>query len=137
MADHCCQAQTAIAVLAEHLVAPAELTATGARITTSPARAHGSFWEWSMENGGDNEQAGLVDETDLDDIPVRLVFELGRVELSLAEVRTLAPGALIPMSRPAEESVDILANGRRIGRGSLVQIGGNLGIRIARLFYNG
>jgi type III secretion protein Q len=67
---------------------------------------------------------------------VKLLFELGRMELSLAEIRQLAPGALVPLQRPLEDSVDILANGRRIGRGNLVQIGDSLGIRITRLFDN-
>lgn len=128
------QSRTAVAVLAEHLAAPVELTAAGAQITAPPARIHGSLWEWSMENGADRPQADLMQKTDLDDIPVKLLFELGRVELSLAEIRKLAPGALIAMPRPLDESVDIVANGRRIGRGSLVQIGSNLGVRITRLF---
>ena len=90
-----------------------------------------------MENGGDRSPADVLQKTDLDDIPVKLLFELGRVELSLAEVRQLSAGAVIPVSRPLEESVDIFANGRRIGRGSLVRIGDNLGVRITRLFHHG
>jgi type III secretion protein Q len=89
-----------------------------------------------MESRGDRSKADL-EKTDLDDIPVKLLFELGRVELSLAEVRQLVPGALIPVPRLLEESVDISANGRRIGRGSLVRIGDNLGVRITRLFHHG
>jgi type III secretion protein Q len=138
MADRCCRpAQTAVAVVGEHLAAPVALTAAGARITTPLARIQGSLWEWSMENGSGGPQADLMQQTGLDDIPVKLVFELGRIELSLAEVRQLAPGALLALPQPIEESVDISANGRRIGRGSLVQIGSNVGIRITRLFYNG
>jgi type III secretion protein Q len=138
MADHCCQqAQTAVVVLAEHMAAPVQLTAAGAQLTAPLLRVQGSLWEWSMENGGDRSQADVLGKTDLDDLPVKLLFELGRVELSLAEVRQLAPGALIPVSRPLEESVDISANGRRIGRGSLVRIGDNLGVRITRLFHHG
>jgi type III secretion protein Q len=137
MADHRChEAQTAVAVLAEHLAAPAKLTAAGAQLTAPPARIQGSLWEWSMESRGDRSKADL-EKTDLDDIPVKLLFELGRVELSLAEVRQLVPGALIPVPRLLEESVDISANGRRIGRGSLVRIGDNLGVRITRLFHHG
>jgi type III secretion protein Q len=140
IADQCRQqAKTAVAVIAEHLVAPVELTAAGARIAAPPTRARGSLWEWSMENGGDRSQADVLQKADLDDIddiPVKLLFELGRIELSLAEIRQLTPGALIPMSRPLEDSVDIFANGRRIGRGNLVQIGDSLGIRITRLFDN-
>jgi type III secretion protein Q len=137
IADHRChEERTAVAVFAEHLVAPVELTAAGTRLTASPARIQGSFWEWSMASGGDRSQADLK-EAELDDIPVKMLFELGRSELSLAEVRQLAPGALIPVQRPLEESVDISANGRRIGRGSLVRIGDNLGVRITRLFHHG
>jgi type III secretion protein Q len=137
MADHSRQRSgTAVAVIAEHLVAPVELTAAGAQIAARPTRAHGSLWEWSMENGGDRAPADLRKETDVDDIPVKLLFELGRIELSFAEIRQLAPGALIPMLRPLEDSVDILANGRRIGRGNLVQIGDCMGVRITRLFDN-
>jgi type III secretion protein Q len=138
MADDCCrQPHTAIAVIAEHLAAPVKLTVAGAQITAAPLRAKNSSLEWSMENGGNRSQTEVLEETELDDIPVKLLFELGRVELSLAEVRQLAPGAVIPLQRPPEESVDISANGRRIGRGSLVQIGDNLGVRIARLFHHG
>jgi type III secretion protein Q len=138
MADHCCRpAQTAVAVVGEHLVAPVALAATSARIIAPLARIQGSLWEWSMENGSGRPQADVMQQSGLDDIPVKLVFELGRVELSLAEVRQLAPGALIGLSHPIEESVDISANGRRIGRGSLVQIGSNVGVRITRLFHNG
>lgn len=137
IADQCRQqAKTAVAVIAEHLVAPVELTAAGARIAAPPTGARGSAWEWSMENGANSPQADDPQKTNFDDIPVKLLFELGRIEMSLAEIRQLAPGAIVPISRPLEDSVDILANGRRIGRGSLVQVGDSLGIRITRLFDN-
>lgn len=77
----------------------------------------------------DGEQNGGLDE-----IPVKLVFELGRVELSLREIRELAPGAVVALARPLEESVDVVANGRRIGRGNLIQVGDSLGVRLVRLF---
>jgi type III secretion protein Q len=138
MADRSChEAQTAVAVFSERLAAPVQLTAAGARLAAPPVRIQGSVWEWSMENGRDSSQGEALEKTDLDDIPVKLLFELGRIELSLAEVRQLAPGALIPVPRPLEESVDISANGRCIGRGKLVRVGDNLGVRITRLFHHG
>jgi type III secretion protein Q len=79
--------------------------------------------------------AGMHDP-DLDDLPVRLVFELGRVELSLGELQRLARGALVPLARPVDEPLDIMANGRRLGRGTLVQIGDSLGVRIVSLAGN-
>jgi type III secretion protein Q len=88
-----------------------------------------------MENGADRPQA--EEKTDFNDIPLKLLFELGRVELPLGELRRLAPGAVIPLPRAIDDSVDISANGRRIGRGTLVRIGDSLGVRITRLFHHG
>ena len=70
----------------------------------------------------------------LDQLPVTLVFELGRSELPLAAVQGLAPGAVIPLGRDPGEAVDIVANGRRIGRGEIVRIEDELGVRVVRLF---
>lgn len=70
----------------------------------------------------------------LDQLSVTLVFELGRSELPLAAVQGLAPGAVIPLGRDPGEAVDIVANGRRIGRGEIVRIENELGIRVVRLF---
>jgi type III secretion protein Q len=134
--QYCRKPHSAVAVVAEHLVAPVELSAVGGQLLTAPMRGRGSAWEWSMENvpgkpSRDSEQNGV-----LDDLPVKLVFELGRVDLSLREIRQLAPGAVVALARPLEESVDVVANGRRIGRGNLIQIGDSLGVRLARLFEN-
>lgn len=130
----CREPRAAVAVIAEHLVAPVALTAAGGALLSAPIRGRGSAWEWSMENmagkpSRDGEQNGGLDE-----IPVKLVFELGRVELSLREIRELAPGAVVALARPLEESVDVVANGRRIGRGNLIQVGDSLGVRLVRLF---
>lgn len=91
-----------------------------------------------VEHGQSDEFSGPtgLHDPDLDDLPVRLVFEVGRVELSLGELQRLAPGALVPLGRPLEEPLDIMANGRRLGRGTLVQIGESLGVRIVSLASN-
>ncbi|MFC3282202.1 type III secretion system cytoplasmic ring protein SctQ [Litchfieldella rifensis] len=74
-----------------------------------------------------------MDDAQLDQLPVRLVCELGRLELSLGELRELDQGSVLPLSRPMEEAVDIVVNGRRMGRGRLVEIGDGLGVQIVRL----
>jgi len=126
---------TATAVIAEHLVVPVDLSPAGIVVTARLLRGRGSSWEWSMGNPTEAGPTGL-DDSDLDDLPVRLVFEVGRVELSLGELQRLAPGALVPLSRPLDEPLDIMANGRRLGRGTLVRIGENLGVRIVSLVGN-
>jgi type III secretion protein Q len=86
-----------------------------------------------MDNPTEFSGPAGPDDSAFDDLPVRLVFELGRVELSLGEAQQLAPGALVPLARPVDEPLDIMANGRRVGRGTLVRIGQNLGVRIVSL----
>jgi len=82
-------------------------------------------------------QAAALDDSELDSIPVRVVFEMGRLEMSVSEVRQLAPGVMIPLARPLEDVLDIVVNGKRIGRGNLVRIGEGLGVRVTRLHQDG
>jgi len=77
-----------------------------------------------------------LDDSELDSLPLRVVFEMGRLEMSLSEVRQLAPGMTLPLARPLDDVVDIVVNGRRIGRGSLVRVGDGLGVRVTRLHHD-
>jgi type III secretion protein Q len=125
---------TAVLVIAEHLVAPVKIEPDGCRLTAPPAVGRETTWEWSMEDNIDPAKTRRLEDAALDAIPVRVIFELGRVELPLEELATLAPGALVPLVRPIDEALDIVANGKRIGYGTLVRIGDSLGVRITRLF---
>jgi len=137
LVDDACRIEgTAIAVIAEHLVAPVELAPSANLLSGHPVRGPGSPWEWSMEKAPEALRASAPDAADFDDLPVHLVFELGRLELSLGEVRRLAPGAVLPISRPLDDALDIVANGRRIGRGTIVRIGDSIGVRVTRLLDN-
>lgn len=69
----------------------------------------------------------------LDDLPVQLTCELGRLELSLGELRRLGEGSVLPLERPPERAVDLVVNGRRMGRGRLVAIGDAVGVQVERL----
>src|SRR5262249_42270091 len=129
LADVECQRDNrAIAVIARQLVIPVGLSPAGIGVTARPVRRRGSSWGWEMGNPTEFSGPTGLQDSDLDDLPVRLVFELGRVELSLGELQRLAPGALVPLARPLDEPLDIIANGRRLGRGALVQIGDSLGV---------
>jgi type III secretion protein Q len=127
---------TAVVVIAEHLVAPIQLNAAGGVLTAHPTRGCGSQWEWSMDNKSEPSRRPVTEALELDELPLRIVFEVGRLELSLGDVRQMAPGTVLPLSRPFDEALDIMASGRRIGRGEIVRIGDSLGVRIIRLFDN-
>ncbi|WP_167484026.1 type III secretion system cytoplasmic ring protein SctQ [Mesorhizobium tamadayense] len=69
-------------------------------------------------------------EADLDDVEIELVFECGRWPIPLGELRSAGEGHVFELGRPIDGPVDILANGRCIGRGDIVRIGEELGVRL-------
>lgn len=66
----------------------------------------------------------------LDDLPLKLVCQVGSVELSLAQLRELGTGSLVQLTPQLHEGVDLMVNGRRVGQGQLVRIGDGLGVRL-------
>ncbi|QIA24535.1 YscQ/HrcQ family type III secretion apparatus protein [Mesorhizobium sp. AA22] len=123
-------------VIAERLYAPAILTASGPQLLAAPTAIAGSKWEWTMNQNTPPHADQKLEESTLDELPVALAFELGRTAMPLGEVRQLAPGAIVPLANVTKETVDIIANGKRVGRGEIVRIGESLGVRIARMFDN-
>lgn len=75
----------------------------------------------------------VVAPTAVEDLPLHVVFDLGEVELSLAEIKALVPGQVIDLAREPGHAVRVSVNGRRIGAGEIVEIEGRLGVRITEL----
>ena len=69
-------------------------------------------------------------DTTLDELPLKLVCQVGSVELSLAQLRELGAGSLVQLSPQLHDGVDLMVNGRRVGQGQLVKIGDGLGVRL-------
>lgn len=69
----------------------------------------------------------------LGDMPVAVSVELGRVQLSADEVICLRPGQLLELGRSPTDPVDLVVNGRLLAKGELVEIEGQLGVRILSL----
>jgi type III secretion protein Q len=117
-------------VLGEQFIWPAareraRLTVTGAR--QSAAAELEAFW---MD---DEDTVAPQEDSALDSVPVRLSFELGRIEMTLGELETLGPGHVFALGRAEDDAVDILANGKRIGAGRPILIGGAPGVQITRI----
>ncbi len=80
----------------------------------------------------DSEPSG-DEPLSLDQLPIRLSFDVGTKTLTLAELQTLQPGATFALDRPAKEYLTIRANGAVIGSGQLVEIDGRLGVSVSRI----
>jgi flagellar motor switch protein FliM len=69
----------------------------------------------------------------LNDVPLQLVVELARVAITAQEVLELHVGKVLDLGRGPGEPVELSINGRVVARGELVEIDGQLGVRIASL----
>ncbi len=117
-------------VVADRLVATLRCTQTGLHLETA-LRQTWKAGQMADDNSVEN-LPGPEPVVDLDELPVRLVFEADRLELPLGEVRRLGVGSILEMgTRPGQ--VRILVNGRRIGDGELVSIDNRAGVRITAL----
>ncbi|WP_315735423.1 MULTISPECIES: type III secretion system cytoplasmic ring protein SctQ [unclassified Bradyrhizobium] len=75
-----------------------------------------------------------ADDVSLDDLQIKLLFEIGQLEIPLGELRMIAPGYVFNLGRDPRHAIEIHAGNRRIGQGEIVRIGEAIGVRINRLF---
>lgn len=68
-----------------------------------------------------------------EELPVQLTVEVGRIRMTAKELMNLAPGNLLEVNVSPEQGVDLLINGKKVGRGELIRLGETLGVRIISL----
>jgi flagellar motor switch/type III secretory pathway protein FliN/pSer/pThr/pTyr-binding forkhead associated (FHA) protein len=66
-------------------------------------------------------------------VPLTIAVELGRCNLTLAETTRLRLGQILNLRRAPQEPVDLTIEGKLIGKGELVNIEGEIGVRILQL----
>ncbi|CUH59932.1 flagellar motor switch protein FliN [Thalassobacter stenotrophicus] len=85
----------------------------------------------------DDDQQTLprVSEADklraLENIEVEMSIEVGRTEITIADLLRLNEGSVVELDRLAGEPLDILVNGTMIAKGEVVMVGERFGIRFS------
>ncbi len=69
----------------------------------------------------------------LHDVEMEVSAELGRTRMSVRELLSLTPGAIVELDRAAGSPADLLVNGRLIARGEVVVVDENFGIRVTEI----
>ncbi|MGI5169916.1 flagellar motor switch protein FliN [Spirillospora sp. CA-253888] len=69
----------------------------------------------------------------LHEVEMEVTAELGRTRMTVRELLSLAPGAVVELDRAAGSPADLLVNGRLIARGEVVVIDENFGIRVTEI----
>lgn len=65
-----------------------------------------------------------------EDIPISVIVEVGRLQMSIQKLMDLQPGNVLELDIHPENGVDLVVNGKRIGKGELLRLGESLGVRI-------
>lgn len=74
------------------------------------------------------EQRNRVDE-----VPVELAIEVGRLALTVGELGALAPGAVLATGLPTGHPITLRVGARVVARGELVVVEGEVGVRITEV----
>lgn len=68
------------------------------------------------------------------DIPVQIVAVLGKKSVTVKDIISMRMGQVIELNRLPNEAIDLVANGKLVAKGELVEVDGRLGIRILKIF---
>jgi len=66
-------------------------------------------------------------------LPIALSARIAAGRASLAELRELAPGQVLPLETPIGEPCRLIAEGAVIGAGEIIEVKGQLALRVTRL----
>ncbi|MCE5294592.1 MAG: type III secretion system cytoplasmic ring protein SctQ [Chlamydiales bacterium] len=67
------------------------------------------------------------------DIPMELIVEVASISISVQKLLELAPGNLLDLGLTPENGVNLVVNGRVVGKGELLKIGETIGVRILQI----
>jgi flagellar motor switch/type III secretory pathway protein FliN len=113
---------------AEVVAVPQDAVLEAPRATSGQLEARSSR---NVETGMSEQESEL--EQVVGETPVVVRLELGVVEMSAAEWAALRPGDVLASGRRLDEGVSLRTGGREIARGELVEIEGEIGVRITQV----
>ncbi|MFZ1984868.1 MAG: flagellar motor switch protein FliN [Desulfatitalea sp.] len=67
------------------------------------------------------------------DIPLEITVELGRTRMMINDLLKLGQGSVIELTKPAGDTLEILANNRLIAKGDVVVVNDKYGIRLTEV----
>ena len=67
------------------------------------------------------------------DIPLEITVELGRTRMIVQDLLKLGQGSVIELTKPAGDTLEILANNRLIAKGDVVVMNDKYGVRLTEV----
>ncbi len=84
-----------------------------------------------LKGGSKDHQSGNLDF--ILDIPLDITVQLGRTKMMIHDLLKLGQGSVIELSKPAGDTLEILANNRLIAKGDVVVMNDKYGIRLTEV----
>ncbi len=72
-------------------------------------------------------------QSNLDEIGIDLVFEIGRKQILMKDLKKIRVGYTFDLNKQLNNIVAIKANGKKIGEGELVQLDEKIGVRLTEI----
>jgi flagellar motor switch protein FliN/FliY len=66
-------------------------------------------------------------------VKIVMSVSIGSAEISVAELFALGTGKVIALDKQVDAPVDLCVNGRVVGHGTLVAVGDQFGVRVAKI----
>lgn len=66
-------------------------------------------------------------------LSVPVIVQVGERHLPMDDVLALGPGAILELTKSAEDELELLVNNKTVGKGVAVKVGENFGIRITSI----
>ncbi|RFB86360.1 type III secretion protein [Rhizobium leguminosarum bv. trifolii] len=126
--------ETVVAITGERYLATCMRSDKGA-VLTGPllSTPTGPMRHFMTNETVDQELQGEPRPSPVDSIPIKLVFDAGRLELPLRTLEMIGEGYVFNLDRPLSDAVDIIAQGRVIGRGEIISVDGLSAVRVTAL----
>ncbi len=102
-------------------------SALGQGFTPPPSPSKGGGGSKPMSGASSSNLNLLMDVT------MSLTVELGRTNMLIKDVLQLSEGAVVELDKNVGEDLDLLANGKLIGRGKIIVIDDYYGIQITHI----
>lgn len=94
-------------------------------------------YDWSDSSVADDQAPiDVFGHEPFDELAMSLTVRCGTLQLSLGELRQLAPGAVVGVSGYAPGMAGLYYGDRPIGHGKLVDVDGRLGLQLSRVIFS-
>ena len=83
----------------------------------------------------ENDDAIYHSSKFIEDVPLLIIAEIGRTQISVQNVLNLKKGNLVEFNKIVGEPMDVVVGGRLMARGEIVVVNERYGVRILSLIH--